>query len=563
MPVILKIESFANRAPAIPRHLARALQLQSHVNAICPQIPENAPFDPVQRQWINGYLAGLFSGRAQAETPRATLGPLLFLWGTQTGGAESLARKFAKDAVARGFDAKAMGLDASTPADLTLQSRACIITSTYGDGEMPDNAQSFWEALASDEAPRLENLSFSVLALGDRNYTQFCRAGLLFDERLAALGAKRVLPRVDCDVDEETKGHQWFANLMTVLAPGSVADASPSGENNNSHNKSRPYQAKLKTNRLLTGEGSAKETRHFEIVLDGSGLEYEVGDALGVIPTNCPDFVAEILSSAGLDGSETVTLKDGSTATVRDALVSKFDLAPFIAKLPEPVAASDLVAPLRPLQHRLYSISSSPKAHPGEVHLTVGIVRYELDGKPRKGACSTFLADRADGTVPVFIHKSPGFRLPAEGKTPVIMIGPGTGIAPFRAFLEERRATAPDSRNWLFFGDQHAGSDFLYQEELGEMFAEGVLTQLDTAFSRDQERKIYVQDRMHEKAATLWAWIEEGAHLYVCGDAKRMAKDVDEMLHRIIAEQGGLTAEEAKAYVGRLKTAKRYQRDVY
>jgi sulfite reductase (NADPH) flavoprotein alpha-component len=535
------------------------------VTAICPQIPETAPFNPVQRQWINGYLAGLFSGRAQAEAPRPSLGTLLFLWGSQTGGSESLAKKFAKDAAGRGFEAKAIGLDASSPADLPENSRVCIITSTYGDGDMPDNAQSFWDALNADSAPRLENLSFSILALGDRNYTQFCRAGVLFDERLAALGAKRVLPRVDCDVDEEVKGHQWFADLLGILAPDAAASTNGAmhEEKSSAHGKTNPFPAKLKTNRLLTSEGSAKETRHFEIILDGSGLEYEAGDALGVIPSNCPDFVSEILTAAGLDGSEAVTLKDGSSTSVREALVSKFDLSPFIAKLPETIAAAELVSPLRPLQHRLYSISSSPKAHPGEVHLTVGIVRYELDGKPRKGVCSTFLADRADGSVPVFIHKSPGFRLPSEVNKPVIMIGPGTGIAPFRAFLEERRATAPDSRNWLFFGDQRVATDFLYQNELEQMFSEGVLTHLDTAFSRDQEKKIYVQDRMLEKSAQVWAWLAEGAHIYVCGDAKRMAKDVDAALHQIIREQGNLSEEDAKVFVSRLKSEKRYQRDVY
>jgi len=538
-----------------------ATAIKIPVNAICPQIPETAPFNPVQRQWINGYLAGLFSGRAQAEAPRPALGTLLFLFGTQTGGSESLAKKFAKDASGRGFDAKVIGLDASSPADLTGNSRVCIITSTYGDGDMPDNAQSFWDALSSDNAPRLENLSFSVLALGDRNYTQFCKAGALFDERLSALGAKRVLPRVDCDVDEEAKAHQWFADLMTVLAPDSTA-ASSTEETANTFSKTNPFPAILKTNRRLTGDGSAKETRHFEIIL-GDALEYEVGDALGVLPANCPDFVSEILAAAGLDGSETITLKDGTALAVREALVSKFDLSPFIAKLPETLGAEELVSSLRPLQPRLYSISSSPKAHPGEVHLTIGIVRYELDGKPCKGVCSTFLADRADGKVPVFIHKSPGFRLPADTGRPVIMIGPGTGIAPFRAFLEERRATAPESRNWLFFGDQRVATDFLYQEELEQMFSDGVLTHLDTAFSRDQEKKIYVQDRMLEKAPQLWAWLQDGAHLYVCGDAKRMAKDVDAALHQIIREQGKLTEDEAKNFVSRLKSEKRYQRDVY
>jgi sulfite reductase (NADPH) flavoprotein alpha-component len=282
------------------------------------------------------------------------------------------------------------------------------------------------------------------------------------------------------------------------------------------------------------------------------------------MPSNCPDFVAEILAAAGLNGAEIVTLKDGSTAALNTALVSHFDISPFLSGMPSAhTCAADLVAPLRKLQHRLYSISSSPKAHPGEVHLTVGIVRYELDGKPRKGVCSTFLADRADGTVPVFIHKSPGFRLPPDPSKPVIMVGPGTGIAPFRAFLEERKHTTPGGKNWLFFGDQRVATDFLYRDELETMFNEGVLTRLDTAFSRDQEQKIYVQNRMHERAAELWEWLEMGAFFYVCGDAKRMAKDVDAMLHRIIAEQGGLSETEARAYVNHLKSEKRYQRDVY
>jgi sulfite reductase (NADPH) flavoprotein alpha-component len=537
------------------------------MNTLCPQIPESAPFNSSQRQWINGYLAGLFSGRgnpAAAESALPALGPLLFLWGSQTGGSESLAKKFAKDAKTRGFESSAIGFDAASPADLTNHPRVCMITSTYGDGEMPDNAQAYWDALNSDAAPRLENLSFSVLALGDRNYIQFCKAGAMLDERLAALGAKRIHPRVDCDVDEEALGHQWFTNLMEILAPDSnttlaaSATGDPAG-----YSKSNPFSATLKTNRCLTGEGSAKETRHFEIILDGSGLQYEVGDALGVVPSNCPEFVAEILTATGLAGDETIQLKDGTAILLRDALISRLDLTPFNAALPGAgISAQELVTPLRTLQHRLYSISSSPKAHPGEVHLTVGIVRYEIGGRSCKGVCSTFLAERTQ-TVPVFIHKSPGFRLPSDTSLPVIMIGPGTGIAPFRACLEERRATAPSSKNWLFFGDQHVATDFLYRDELEAMFNEGILTHLDTAFSRDQAEKIYVQNRMLEHSARLWEWLQQGAHIYVCGDAKRMAKDVDATLIRIISEQGAQSEEAAQAFVNQLKSEKRYQRDVY
>ncbi len=536
------------------------------MNAIFPQIPANAPFNPEQRNWINGYLAGLFSGRSEAPlsmTAQSSRGPLLFLWGSQTGGAESLAKKFSKEATSRGFEAKAIGLDACSPTELASHKRVCIVVSTYGDGEMPDNAQGFWEALQSESVPRLDEVSFSVLALGDRNYTQFCQAGVLLDQRLEAIGAKRIHHRVDCDVDDEPLGKKWFVELMANLAPDVVAaELVDSGEKG--YSKTNPFLATLKTNRRLTADSSSKETRHFEIMLDGSGLEYKVGDALGVMPTNCPDFVAEILSSAALTGEELIVLKDGTSLLLHDALSYRLDLSSFIASLPiAGIQAQDLVSPLRMLQPRLYSISSSPKAHPGEVHLTVGIVRYEINGVPRIGVCSTFLADRSNGIVPVFIHSSPGFRLPDDIKRPIIMIGPGTGIAPFRAFLEERRITAPDSKNWLFFGDQHIATDFLYREELEEMFSNGILTCLSTAFSRDQTDKIYVQDRMLDHAAKLWEWIQQGAYIYVCGDAKRMAKDVDSALIQIIREQGNLVDEAAHAYITQLKTEKRYQRDVY
>ena len=549
------------------------------MNTTLPKLPDSAPFNAEQRAWINGYLAGLFSGSLNGEgqtnclSPLTNLpsavsrGPLLFLWGSQTGSAERLAKKFAREAGSRGFEAKALGLDAFSPANLPEARRVCIVTSTYGDGEMPDNAQEFWKGLQNGSSPRLDGLEYSVLALGDRTYVQFCEAGTLFDKRMEELGGKRIHPRTDCDVDFEVPAGAWFAGLMEALAPGAATAASgqePEPEEETGFNKSNPYPARLKTNRVIVGEGSAKETRHFEIVLNGSGLEYEVGDALGVMPTNCAEFVDEVLRAAGLGGEEILTLSGGLECSIREALLTKLDLAPFTSKLPTSgTSAGDLVAPLRNLQSRLYSISSSPKAHPGEVHLTVGIVRYQIEGKPRKGVCSTFLADRAGDTVPVYIHKSPGFRIPADHAAPVIMVGPGTGVAPFRAFLEERRASGASGKNWLFFGDQHAKSDFLYREELEQMREEGILTRLSTAFSRDQEEKIYVQNRMIEHADELWAWLEEGASFYVCGDAKRMAKDVDAALHRIVEEKGGKDAESAAAYVSNLKQTKRYLRDVY
>ncbi|MES2706509.1 MAG: flavodoxin domain-containing protein [Verrucomicrobiota bacterium] len=550
-----------------------------------PIIPENAPFSESQRLWLNGYLAGLFSGSsapgtASAGAPAAAagpvLGPLRFLFGTQTGGSETLARTFAKDAKKKGFQTSVSGMDSFAELDFSKETRLAVITSTYGEGDMPDNAQAFWDFLSSGGAPDLSHVEFSVLALGDTAYAKFCEAGKKFDARLAELGARRVHDRVDCDADFETAASSWFSGFLTKISGDSATArigtaSAEAGETEAAaaYSKSRPFPARLKVSRPLNGAGSSKETRHVELILDGSGLEYEAGDALGVLPKNCPAFVEEILHAAGLRGEETALLADGRPSTLHSALVENLDLKPFLSALPEKgLTPESLIAPLRKLQPRLYSISSSPKAHPGEVHLTVGIVRYELNGRPRKGVCSTFLAEfenraGAEPLVPVFVHRSPHFKLPADNTRPVIMVGPGTGIAPFRSFLEERRATASSGRNWLFFGDQKSGSDFLYQEELSAMSDGGYLHRLDLAFSRDQEAKIYVQHRMLEQAEELWRWFGEGAHFYVCGDASRMAKDVDAALHQVAQTAGGRTAEQAAEWVATLKKEKRYLRDVY
>ncbi|MDD5199581.1 MAG: flavodoxin domain-containing protein, partial [Terrimicrobiaceae bacterium] len=533
-----------------------------------PQIPATAPFDASQRVWLNGYLAGLFSSGAAATASAAgspSRGPLLFLWGSQTGGAEGLSRRFARDAKKLGFDARAVGLEEYASLDLAKESRIAVVTSTYGDGDMPDNAQAFWDFIRNGTAPRLDHVEFAVLALGDLNYAQFCEAGRRFDQRLEELGAKRLLPRADCDVDYEAPAGAWFEGLMGSLgstaAPASPNVAAPKVA---AYSKTNPFPAVLKTNRILNRPGSAKETRHFELLLDA--VEYEAGDALGIRPTNCPEFVEELLGAAGRDGGEVVTLAAGGEVSLRDALTCHCDLSGHLSDPPpNGIAAAEWIASLRKLQPRLYSISSSSKAHRGEVHLTVAIVRYELAGRPRKGVCSTFLADRVTGEtrVPVFVHKSPHFRVPSDGSRPIIMVGPGTGVAPFRAFLEERRATGASGRNWLFFGDQRAATDFLYEEELLAMRADGHLTRLDLAFSRDQAEKIYVQTRMLEHAADIWAWLQDGGYFYVCGDAKRMAKDVDAALHRIAETAGGLGADAAADFITQLKTAKRYVRDVY
>ncbi len=595
-----------------------------------PYIPSSAPFTAEQRAWLNGYLAGLFAdanlgepgtaGQSAAATPSE---PLLVLYGSQSGTAEGLAKKFAREATTKGFAPRVMELNAAAKLDLTQEARAVIITSTWGDGEPPDNATDFWSHISADSAPKLENLSYSVLALGDRNYAEFCGAGKRFDERLEKLGARRIHPRVDCDLDYDAPAKGWMDGVWPALksvvsGQSSVTHGSPSSNGHlatdqeplttdSKYTRSNPFPARLITNRKLTAPGSAKDTRHFEISLEGSGLSYEVGDALGVMPQNCPALVDEVICALGCDGEEGVTEPSGKETSLRSALLRCFQItkpgSSFLQSVAEKASDAELKSLLEParkadlekflhgrevidlllccptakfapkefvsllpkLQPRLYSISSSPKAHPGEVHLTVAAVRYESHGRDRKGICSTFLADRVETEtpVPVFVQVSHGFRLPADGSKPMIMIGPGTGIAPFRAFLEERRATGVPGKNWLFFGDQQKKCDFLYQEQLEGMLAEGSLTRLDLAFSRDQAEKIYVQTRMLEQGAELWRWLEEGAHLYVCGDAKRMAKDVDAALHEIIQKAGGRTAHDSKAYVAKLKSDKRYQRDVY
>ena len=591
-------------------------------------LPDSAPFSREQRAWLNGYLLGLLAAPPAAAAPEApvrALRSLAILYGSQTGTAEQLAKRLATEVGKGGFAPRVLELNAHAQVDWTQERVLLLVTSTWGDGDPPDNAVAFWQHLQAETAPRLEQLSFAVLGLGDRNYSDFCGAARKFDERLAQLGARRLLPRVECDTDYETAARAWMtevtARAAEVAASAGAAPATevpvapthpatpapgtpvaPAG-----WSKARPYPARLVTNRRLNGPGSAKDTRHFEIALGDSGLVYEAGDALGVQPTNCPRLVDEILLALHCDGEEAVPLPGGGEASFRQALrenlqitkISGAFLAEFagragdaaLSAMLEPGAkaeldqflhgreimhllaayprvrftAAEFAARLPKLQPRLYSISSSPNAHAGEVHLTVAVVRYESHGRAFGGVCSTFLAERAtpETPVPVFVHHSPNFRVPRQAEAPMIMIGPGTGIAPFRAFLEERQATGAPGKNWLFFGDQSAATDFLYRAELETLRSQGVLTRLDTAFSRDQAAKIYVQQRLLENAAELWAWLAEGAHVYVCGDAKRMARDVDAALHQVIQTAGGKSPEAAADFVRQLKQDHRYQRDVY
>ena len=582
-----------------------------------PYIPEDAPFNGDQKYWLAGFLAGLHSRllvledkqQPAAGTGAAATTQLHILYGSQTGNAEALAQTAAKSARAKGLVPVVQALgDVDLDVFATMR-HVLIVTSTYGEGEMPDNAQLFWDAISASTAPRLEQMHFAVLAIGDTGYDGFCQAGKFIDMRLEQLGAKRVVDRIDCDIDFEEPSSEWLNSSMPQFAAsagssGTVLESAPEAPVIPGSNKSNPYAAALITNKRLSGEQSAKDIRHFEFDLSDSGLKYEAGDALGVIPVNEPSLVSLLLTQLNADYQTPVP---GFDRSLGDLLTYQFEISEPSRKLIEWVgqnttnqelrhvlqhddkdalgvwlwgkdtldllqleltrtlAVPEFVALLRPLQHRAYSISSSSKAHPNQVHLTVASVRYHSGGRNRGGVCSTYLAERVRrGEKPaIFISPNKAFRVPANNSAPLIMVGPGTGIAPFRAFLQERQATGAQGKNWLFFGDQHQQHDFIYQDELLAWRDNGLLTRLDLAFSRDQEKKIYVQSRMLEQGAELYAWLQEGAYFYVCGDASRMAKDVDNALYEVVRQFGGLSTERAADYVDQLKKEKRYLRDVY
>jgi sulfite reductase (NADPH) flavoprotein alpha-component len=568
-----------------------------------------AGFNPVQRGWLSGFLAASGTAVAPAAAP-VSAGKLTVLYGTESGNSEVLADRAVKAAKKRGFQAVMKNMSEISLSELAKSTKLLVIVSTWGDGEPPETAISFYKEFMNS-SHSLSDLRFSVCGLGDTAYEKFCQIGKDLDARLEQLGATRVFARQDCDVDYEDAFAGWLESALSALAPASavavIETAATAFATSVEYGKKNPFPAETVDKVVLNGEGSAKETLHFEFSLAASGLSYEPGDALAVIPVNAPEMVKDIIQAAKLTGNEEVEVKNAGRKLLADALREDYDITALsravLTKLaeasnsaalrellaedakerlkefssgreiidaivefaPNGLSADALTGIFRKLPPRLYSIASSPLAHADEVHLTVSAVRYESHGRKRNGVCSTYLADlvKTGDSVQIFVQPNKNFRLPADASIPIIMVGPGTGIAPFRAFVEHRAALGSPGKNWLFFGDQHYTYDFLYQLEWQESLKDGTLTRLDVAFSRDQPEKIYVQHRMLQQAKDLYQWLEEGAHFYVCGDAARMAHDVHEALISIVESQAGISREAAEVYVENLKKTKRYQRDVY
>ncbi|WP_273126771.1 assimilatory sulfite reductase (NADPH) flavoprotein subunit [Bacillus weihaiensis] len=596
------------------------------LNQLLPKLNEN------QKYWLSGYLTGTQapgvtsiqnSGEAiQAGNVSATKGSasiskeVTILFGSQTGNAHSLAENAGKTLKEKGFDVTISSMSDFKPNSLKKVKNLLIVVSTHGEGEPPDNAIAFHEFLHGRRAPKLEDLRFSVLALGDTSYEFFCKTGIDFDQKLEALGGTRLFDRVDCDVDFEESASKWLKGIVEGLTNGDqVAEASddkaqaPQVEQTEIvYSRTNPFHAEVLENLNLNGRGSNKETRHLELSLEGSGITYEPGDALGIFPENDPELVGLILEETKWNPDEKVTInKDGDTLTVKESLTSYYEITvltkavlekasafttnPDLAKLieaenrdqlkayifgrdlldllrdfkPWSLTAQDFLSILRKMPARLYSIASSIEANPEEVHLTIGAVRYEAHGRKRNGVCSILTAERVQpgDKLPIYIQKNKNFRLPENPETPIIMVGPGTGVAPFRSFMQEREETGAQGKSWMFFGDQHFVTDFLYQTEWQKWVKDGVLTKMDVAFSRDNEEKVYVQHRMLENSKEFFQWLEEGAVFYICGDKNYMAKDVHETLLTIIEKEGNMTREKAEEYVGAMKKQKRYHRDVY
>ncbi|HBR7848872.1 sulfite reductase subunit alpha [Klebsiella pneumoniae] len=572
-------------------------------------------FTPTQLAWVSGYFWGVLnqqSGAAVAEpAPAAEVPTITLISASQTGNARRVAEALRDDLLAAKLNVKLVNAGDYKFKQIAAEKLLVVVTSTQGEGEPPEEAVALHKFLFSKKAPKLDGTAFAVFGLGDTSYEFFCQSGKDFDNKLAELGAERLLDRVDADVEYQAAAAEWRARVVEALkarAPvAAPAQLATSGAVNDIHTspytKEAPLTATLSVNQKITGRNSEKDVRHIEIDLGDSGLRYQPGDALGVWYQNDPQLVKELVELLWLKGDEPVTV-EGKTLPLSEALQWHFELTVNTATIVENYAtltrsesllplvgdkaqlqqyaaatpivdmvrfsptqldAEALIGLLRPLTPRLYSIASSQAEVESEVHVTVGVVRYEIEGRARAGGASSFLAERVeeDGEVRVFIEHNDNFRLPANPETPVIMIGPGTGIAPFRAFMQQRAADGAQGKNWLFFGNPHFTEDFLYQVEWQSYVKEGLLTRIDLAWSRDQQQKIYVQDKLREQGAELWRWINDGAHIYVCGDANRMAKDVENTLLEVIAEYGAMDAEAADEFLSELRVERRYQRDVY
>ncbi|MDV6254095.1 assimilatory sulfite reductase (NADPH) flavoprotein subunit [Vibrio sp. EA2] len=575
-----------------------------------------------QLAWVSGYFWGLAQNQpsaaatpisqAAAAVSAKPAGKLSIIFASQTGNAKGVAEALEQEAKAEGIAVELFDASDYKGKNLAKETHVIFVASTNGEGEAPDNSIELHEFLQSKKAPKLPNLQYGVIALGDSSYEFFCQTGKDFDTYLSKLGAKPFIDRIDCDVDYEAPAAEWRKNALEkvkeTLSSGNEAEVVqlPVGQAAAAHsqyNKQNPYTATLLTSQKITGRDSGKDVRHIEIDLEDSGLTYQPGDALGVWYENSSELANAILGKVGLSGVETVEV-DGESLSIHSALVSKFEITTsnpqlvtkfaelsgskklqklvddkdklreysantqivdVLAEKKTKLTADELVGLLRRLTPRLYSIASSQAEVDEEVHLTVGLVEYDHNEEKRYGGASSFLAQRLEegGEVKVFIEHNNNFKLPEDDNTPIIMVGPGTGIAPFRSFIQERENRDAEGKNWLFFGDRTFTQDFLYQVEWQKYLKSGALSRLDVAFSRDQVEKVYVQHRILENAEQVWQWIQEGAYIYVCGDATRMAKDVHDALVIVAEQEGKLARDEAEQFINDLRKAKRYQRDVY
>ncbi|KYH13631.1 assimilatory sulfite reductase (NADPH) flavoprotein subunit [Staphylococcus kloosii] len=600
-----------------PFNEEQAAQLNQLVQSLTPE----------QRLWLSGYLAANQQASttsdntqqiqqvseaapsAEAVKPR----DITVLYGSETGNAQSLAELLDQRLTENGYIVTLSSMDAFKTKELKKVEDLFIVSATHGEGDPPDNAITFHEFLHSRKAPKLEGVRYSVLALGDESYEFFCQTGKDFDARLAELGGERLTDRVDCDLDFDEPAENWMQNVLEALSGpndnrAAVAETTETVQSakEKKYSKSNPYEAEVLENINLTGRGSNKEVRHVELLLDNYGEGFEPGDCLAIIPENDPVIVTQLISLLGWDPELTVEIDNkGNTASLTEAFTEHFEITkltiPLVKKLAELVddeslnaklaedgwvqtyvegrdlidffkaynasniQPSDLLEALRKLPAREYSIASSYKANPDEVHITVGAVRYNAHDRDREGVCSIQLAERVQpgDTVKMYLKKNPNFKFPFEEDKKVIMIGPGTGVAPFRSYLEEREELDLKGNTWLFFGEQHFTTDFLYQTDWQTWLNDGILSKLDVAFSRDTDEKVYVQHRIEENSELFFQWLEEGAAIYVCGDEKYMAKDVNEAILRVIAKEGNMSEADAEAYLNQMKTEKRYQRDIY